>query len=472
MSQLKTSTSLPNESNWKLFFNIFPASVASQFVFMSVGVINALMAAKVSVAAMAAIGMIGSIFWSFNSLGVGLLSIILSKMSFAFGNGQASQVGQIHRQTYYVILLASLFIIACDLIIAFNLDLFHLSEEMINIAKPFMLLSCVNVPLFLFIVHLRNINACIAYTLPTLIISILGLILIVPLNMVFMYQELPIIGHNPAFSAFTHIIINIIYITVMLAIFKYKNNLYGQLKLFSPLVNSPKWKIIKDDFRLGIPAAFQYWLENSFYALVVLLIAHLGTAVVGAHEAGMSTYSFAYAIAISGSATITSIVSRRLGEKRRDLAQDIFKNVTLFLVAFNIVSGICLIVFRSYIADLFITDNQEAHDIAQNLFIFLAFANFFDGLYASFIGYLISFRDTRFAFLVAFIVSWCIAIPIASVFAFTTWLGVGNYGIYAYWTVFILIPLAASIICYLRTRLKWHSIPDRELFAILKKNIA
>ncbi|RIY37181.1 MATE family efflux transporter [Psittacicella gerlachiana] len=470
MSQTLKSTP-KNESNWKIFFNIFPASVASQLVFMSVGVINALMAAKVSVAAMAAIGMIGSIYWSFNSLGLGLLSVVLSKMSFAFGQGNYSQVGNIHRQTYYVILLASIFIIGCDLILAFNLDLFHLSPEMIAIAKPYMLLCCLNVPLFIFIVHLRNINACIAYTLPTLIVSILGLILIVPLNFIFMYQDLPFIGFNPAHSAFSHIIINLAYISVMLLIFKYKSNLYGKLKLFNPIIVRPNWSAIKDNFKIGTPVAFQYWLENSFYALVVLLIAHLGTSIVGAHEAAMSTYSVAYALAISGSASITSIVSRRLGEQRRDLAQNLFRNVIYFLIIFNIFSGMALILFRENIADLFISNDQVAHDIAQNLLIFLAFANFFDNIYACFLGYLISFRDSRFAFLVAFIVSWCLGIPLASLFALTDWLGVGNYGIYAYWTVFICIPLVASAVCFIRVQRKWHTISDQALYQRLEHNL-
>ncbi|RIY32479.1 hypothetical protein CKF54_04715 [Psittacicella hinzii] len=454
-------------SNWKLFRDIFPASLASQLVFMSIGVVNALMAAAVSLSAMAAIGMIGSVFWSFNSLAFGLLSIVLAKMSFAFGNKNYSQVGVIHRQTYYLIAIMSVIIIALDLIIAMNLHLFHMSNEVIEIAQPYMILSCINVPLTLFMMHLRNINACVGYTLPTFIVSILGLLAIVPLNVYFMKEELPFFGQTPANSAFTHIIINLLYIASLLVIFRFKRKIYFKLELFKVVFEAPNWKFIKETFKVGTPVALQFWLENSFFALVVLLVAHLGTSVLGAHEAAMSTYSVAYAIAISSSGTITSIVSRRLGEKRLDLAKKLFNNVILFLVFFNLVTGVLVIYFRELIAWEFVTDDNVALHITKNLLIFLAIANFFDAIYASFLGYLVSFRDSRFVFIVAIVVSWVLGIPIASIFALTPWF---NFGIYAYWTAFIFIPLIALTICYFRLKLKWYRMDENLLYQNLAKN--
>lgn len=467
----KSQTKTEGKSNLSLFLNIFPAGVASQAVFMSVSLVNTLMAAKVSTAAMAAIGLVGSIIWSFNSLGIGVMSTILSRMGYVLGEKKYQQVGEYHRQAYWVILFMSCLIIAIDLVFAFNLELFGISPEMLEIAIPFFFISLFNIPLFLLLIHLRNLNAAIAYTLPTLISSLFGLTLVIPLNFYFMYGELPILGHNPGYAAFSITITNFIYILIIFIMIKFKPKHYAHLQLFKPFFSKPNFTLLKDTLKIGLPISLQYWLENSFYALVAVIIAHLGTSVVAAHEASMTTYGMAYVFAMSGSITINSIVARRLGERNRQSANNFIKSMSSFIIAYNIIIGIFIYFFRLEIANIYITNDDTALHITQILLVILAISNIFDSIYAGLLGYLIPFRDSRYTFLVTIIVSWGIGLPIASIFAFTDWFfGYGNYGVYAYWVAFIFVSFTDSLLFILRIILKWNKVSDQELYAYLDKH--
>ncbi|RIY32341.1 hypothetical protein CJP74_04925 [Psittacicella melopsittaci] len=461
-SQLTEQTRI---SNFRLFINIFPALVASQLVFISAALINTLMAARVSTTAMAAIGLTGSILWLFNSLGIGILSVVLSRMGYVYGKEKYHLVGAIHRQAYYVIALASIAIAILDILIATNLDLIGLEPELIAIGRPYLLLSCFSIPLMLFITHLRNLNSCIAYTLPTLLLSLLSLCLIIPFNLIFMYGDLPLIGHNPGYSAFTHIFTYIIYISLMLLIIKYKKSVYGKLQLFNPLFAKPNKEQIKDILKVGIPVSIQYWLENSFYGIVALSLAHLGTSVTAAHQSGANSYSAVYIFAAGASASITSIASRRLGEQRRDLTKAILHHTLALIICINVCIGIAIIVFRHQIAGAYIQNDPVALNLSQHVLICLAIANVFDGIYACLLGYLIPYRDSRYTFLTTFTVSWLIYLPLASMFAFTDWFfGIGNFGLYAYWVAFILIPMTTATSLYCRVHFKWNRMDDATLY--------
>ncbi|MFC6276277.1 MATE family efflux transporter [Psittacicella hinzii] len=456
-------------TNLRLFFNIFPATFASQLVYMSVVIINTLMAAHVSTTAMAAIGLVGSILWTFNSLGLGLLSVILSRMGYAYGKKDYTQVGDIHRQTYYLIGIISIFIMLIDLIFLLNLGFLNLSQEMLTICRPYFIILIFNVPLNLYVFHLRNINSCVAFTLPTLLISIPGLLLVAPLNLIFMYGDLPFLGKNPGYSAFTITVINLIYIVGLTAFIKFRKSTYAKLNLFQPIFQKPDSVFIKDILKNGSPIAMQYWLENSFYSLVAVLVTPLGTSVLAAHEAAISCYGIVYSIAIAGSATLTSITARRLGENRRDLAQQIFRNISYFLIAVYVLIGIVTILHRDIVADIFIKDDRTAHDIAQNLIIFLGASNFFDGLYAALLGYIIPYRDSRYAFLTMLIVAWGLGMPLANTLAFTSWLSPAPMGIYGFWTTFVIVAFIICMSFLYRIIFKWHRISDEELKIHLNK---
>lgn len=470
---------IEQHTNMQLFFHIFPATFFSSFIFMAIGLVNAIMASKISIAAMASLALTGSIMWPLTALSSGFLSIISSKMAYAIGQNRPLNVGEIHRQSYYIIAGTSAVIIAVLLLVAHFVEVLHLDPEMVEIVRPYIYLSCINIPLINLITHLRNLNSCIAYTLPTLYTSILGILLVIPLNNIFMYGHLPLPGDpiyvfepttlNPATSAFSHTIIYTGYILLMVIVIKVKKSKYAAFSLFQPLFSKPNGPMLKDTFKVGLPVGIQYWLENSFYGIVAVLLGHLGTLVVAAHETGMIIYGMVYTTSIAVNQTLISISSRRLGERRRDLAYDALRSMVKLVLAINITVGLGIFFFRYEVASILLQGNLEALSIAVNVLALLAISNMFDSLYLTLFGYLVPYRDGKFSMYVIMIAAWCIYMPLACVLAFTDLFGFGKLGIYAFWFAFIAIGITCLTIFTFRIKLLWHRMSDRVLYRRLAK---
>lgn len=463
------------KSNFGLFLAIFPATLVSQIILMSVGVINAIMAAKISVTAMASLALAGSIIWPLNALGTGLLSVQLSKMGYALGRKKYQLVGAIHRQSYWLIAGVSGLIMLILGLFAFNLDLVHMDPEMQAIVKPYLLLSLINVPLFQLIVAFRNLNSAIAYTLPTLYTSIIGLVCIIPLNWLFMYGHA--FGGEPRaeLAALAQIVLTLLYLAVIIVLIVCNPAKYGKFKLFTPIFSRPDVPLIIDTCKIGLPIAIQSWLENSFYGIVAVLLAHLGTIVVAAHETGMITYGAVFTVSVSSAASLTSIASRRLGQHDRKSAQSVLYAILAANLVINILVGFVIVALRDDIAMRLTNGNAQAAVLASHVLIFLAFSNVFDGLYCTILGYLVPYRDSRFAVLIALFVTWFIFMPLACLLAFTdtfAFVGLSHLGIYAFWSVFILIGITCFSIFALRCWKRWHAMPEQQLWNHLSKMAA
>lgn len=216
-----------------------------------------------------------------------------------------------------------------------------------------------------------------------------------------MYGHLPgAEGPTPVLSAFSHLIIYSFYIIFLISFMVKDKKRYAKLKLFTPLLSKPDFKFLKDTFKIGLPISIQFWLEASFYGLVAVFLAKLGTSVVAAHETGMILYGMVYSVGFAASSTLNSVVSRRLGEHNRALAVSMLKNTLAFVVLCNLGIAVVLYFARPFITETLIPDDLVARDLAMKVLLFLGMSNIFDAVFTTLLAYLTPYRDTKFTMLV------------------------------------------------------------------------
>lgn len=471
-----------NPSNLRLFLGIFPATWATFMLYVGSNLINAFMASRISLEAMAAVALAGSFIWPLNSLGYGALSVLLSKISYAIGTNQPEQAGRLYKQGYYLCWLVTAIIWLILLLISFNLDFIGIEPDVEAIAQHYIWISMLIVPLNQLMVLARNLNSAIGQTTPTLYANILGIVLLIPLNWLFMYGNFPGLGgvDHPEFSALSQLIIALVTLSGYNLQFAFRTKIYQGLKLFTPVFVKPDGKVLWDTIKLGLPVSVQAYVENSFYALVIVFLAHLGTTTVAAHESGMVLYGITYQVGGTCSVAMTSIVARRLGQNRLDLEKSAFAGILATCAVLNLIQGILVVIFRDDLAGILTRSNPTAHAMAAKILLFLAVANFFDGLYTTLIGYLVAYRDSKFSMYVSLGLTWVVFFPIFTALAFweipthgAWWAfgvqSIGGYGVWAYWASFVTIGAACMFAFLARALYRWQRISPEELKEIMQK---
>ena len=142
------------------------------------------------------------------------------------------------------------------------------------------------------------------------------------------------------------------------------------LNLFSNF-QKPKFDQIKRTLNLGIPISLNLLAEFGFFAIIPILIAHLGANIVAAHAITINIDALAFMIPLGIAQALTILVSQRLGSLDARDARVIcitgFKLVFVFALTLSLLK----ILLRFKFAELFSNDEQ-VQLIAVNLFIFSA----------------------------------------------------------------------------------------------------
>jgi MATE family multidrug resistance protein len=208
-----------------------------------------------------------------------------------------------------------------------------------------------------------------------------------------------------------------------------------------------------------VPIALNIAAEICFFAIIPLMIAHLGSDVVGAHAIAINIDSLAFMVPLGMAQALTIKVAHAEGANNPKLARQIclvgFKLVFLL----SLVMAVLKITLRSDFASAFSSDvNVQA--IATNLFFFAAVLGCIDCLQMCASGALRGYKDVRLPLLIQVTAFWGIAFPIAYSLALTDYWG-EPLGVYGFWAGMIIGAFCAGI--GLMTR--WNIVSRKRIYA-------
>ena len=426
----------------------YPILIA-QLVQNLMGFADTVMAGRVSATDMAAVAIASSIWLPLILSVAGLIMALASIVSQFAGANKFDQVAKATQQTAWIALVIGLLFIALYFAIApFIFENVSLDLVLKQLMFDYLTYIIWGAPGFFLYLVLRNYSEGLSHTKPTMIISLIGLIVNVPANYIFIYGEFgaPALG-----GAGCGIATAIVYWVMFLCTLAY--TYFAKALSHAPLLTKfhpPSWSQIKGILAIGIPISLSLLFEVSLFSVVAIILAPFGAEIVASHQIALSFSGLVFMVPLSLSMAVTIRVGFAVGKNKHDEAKDICSYSVIFGVIIALLTATLSLVFRNQIAAIYTID-QQVIDLAVSLMFVAALFQFSDAIQVISAGALRGYKDTQAILYITFCSYWIVGLGIGLILGLTDWI-VPNMGAKGFWIGFIVGLTTAAV--FLAWRLK------------------
>ncbi|OZN49531.1 MATE family efflux transporter [Gallibacterium anatis] len=431
----------------------------------SMGLVDTIMAGRVSAKDMAAISVGASIWFPLLLFGQGLLLALPPTISYLNGSGKRNLIAHQVRQGFWIAFTISIPIFLIVYNARFIIDYMQMDEELAKITIGYLKVMAFGALPYLLMITFRCLNDGIAKTKPAMVIAFTCLLLNVPLNYIFIYGAFGI----PAFGAIgcgiATMILNWVAF-ILITIYCYNVPSQRDLKIFAHIIEKPNWKTLNKLIRLGFPIAVAICCEVLLFCIISLLISPFGAEIIASHQIALNTSSFIYMLPMSISMATTILVGQNLGKGKPAVAKQFTYCALFFGLTVTCFTASLTLLFRERIASIFVND-MEVIMMASSLLIFAALYQFSDTVQSIIGGALRGYKDTKSVLWISLFGYWVVGMPVGYILGMTDWI-VPHMTAKGFWIGFVFCLTTAAILLFLRLR-HIQKLPDEVLLAHLDK---
>ena len=405
--------------------------------------IDNVMVGQLGASSLAAILLANSLFWLPSTFGDGLCRGFVPIMAEA----QAQKIGQrggsllqnaFLINTFFGFLLFTLTILSSKLLSYLNQD-----PQVVSLAIPYLwMISASLIPSMVFRT-IEKYQHALLNPKPATYISFVGMGMNIVLNYCLIYGKcgLPLMGLTGAGLAtlISRVVMALLAIVWLLTSSHARPHLqYFHWSRFS-------LPIIKQLFRLGIPASFQISIEVIAATASVIIVGWIG---VEAQAINAIIINFSILIYVSG-ASIASAAAAKIGHywggNNIEMVKKMCRITFITSTGFLFIPALLLLLGKDFLPTLFTNDLSIQTGVSALIPVLLIFM-VFDIFHTSAVGVLRGMQDATIPMWVTMIANWVVSIPVGLFFAF----GMG-WGIFGLWS-------GAIIAFALSTFILWHRI--------------
>ena len=431
----------------------------------SMGLVDTIMAGRVSAADMAAISVGASIWFPLVLFGHGLLLALPPTISYLNGSGKRDRIAHQVRQGLWIVagccIPLGLLIYHSDIVIL-SMDM---DAKLADITIRYLRAMLFGLPAYLLMINFRCLSDGIAKTKPAMIITSFGLMLNIPLNYILIYGKFGM----PAFGAVgCGIATAIVNWAMCLMMILYSKRACNQrdLKVFEKIIERPNFATLTKLLKLGFPIAIALCCEVALFALTSLFLSPLGANVVASHQITLNTSSFIFMLPMSLGMAATILVGQYLGEKAPNKAKQVSYAALIVGLSLTLFTALLTILLREQIAMIFVK-NVDVIAMAGSLLILAALYQFSDTVQVISSGVLRGYKDTQAILFITLFCYWIIGMPLGYTLAMTDFI-VPHLGAQGFWIGFVAsLTTAASLLVYRMINLQKQT--DEILLAKLEK---
>jgi MATE family multidrug resistance protein len=434
-----TSFSIHAKSLLKLAYPILIAQLIQNLM----GFVDIVMAGRVSSIDMAAVAVANSIWLPLILTVYGLtmaLAVIISQLA---GAKDYLSISKQTYQTAWIALTLGILIIGLYYLLA---PMIYSRVELEDDLKPllfdYLRYIVWGAPGYCLYLVLRNFSEGLSYTKPTMVISIIGLIINIPANYIFIYGEFgaPALG-----GAGCGIATAIVYWTMFISmlIYTYKSKILRKVSLFDKFY-WPDLTEIKNILFLGIPIALSLLFEVSLFAVVAIILVPFGAEIIASHQIALNFSGLIFMVPLSLAMATTIKVGNAIGHNNHQKAKDYSLHAILLGLLLALFTAILTLLFRIPIVSIYTTE-LPVIKIAANIMLLATIYQFSDAVQVVSAGALRGYKDTKFILYITFVSYWLIGLTIGLVLGVTDWV-VPKMGPYGFWIGFIVGLTTAAIL--------------------------
>lgn len=404
------------------------------------------MAGQSSATDLAAIA-VGTSLWIPASLLLrGILMMLTPVTAHHRGANNFSEISSDLRQTLWIAMLCAAVLIGYLNLSETILVFMNVAPEVIPVAVGYLDALAFGLPGIAIFYTLNSFLEGMGNTRVSMVVSIVGLLVNIPINYVLIYGEAGFPTMGAVGSGWAT---SLVYWLMSLMMFVYiiKHNIYSSLLKCQEKL--PKMARMAELFRLGFPIGINIFVCGSIFAVISLFIGKLGASNIAAAQIALNFSSMTYMIPMSLSFGITIRVGHALGQGRESEARLRAMSGIVLSALIATLSVACLLLFPQQIIALYTTDPVIVKG-ASALLAYTAFYQISDAIQTSVNGALRGYKDTRIPMMLACFAYWGIALPLGYGFGMTDMFGTAM-GTVGFWVGIVTgLTLAA---CFMAARL-------------------
>lgn len=426
----------------KQLFRLMIPILVTQFAQAGLGLIDTIMAGQFSPTDLAAIAVGVGLWLPVMLLFSGIMIATTPLVAEANGARTPEKIATLARQSLWVAFILGW--IACLILqlAPLLLPLLGVPESLQPKAGLFLHAIGFGMPAVTMYAALRGYSEALGYPRPVTVISLLALVVLVPLNLIFMYGLGPLPELGSAGCGFATAILQwLMFIT--LALYISKSSAYQSTQIFT------RWEPIdrywmKRILMLGLPIGLAIFFEVSIFSTAAIVISPLGETLVAAHQIAMSVTSQLFMIPMSLAIALTIRIGTYYGEKNWAAMRRVqyLGLITATLLAFMTMSFMWL--FRPEIISIYTSDVDVAQ-VAMYLLLFAIAYQLMDAWQISAAGCLRGMQDTKGPMWITMLAYWVIAFPVGVYFS-----RFGSMGAAGVWVGLIVGLSVACVLLLIR----------------------
>ena len=412
----------------------------------ALGVVDAIMAGRVSALDLAAVSIGSGIWLPLFLLATGILIATTPLIGEAVGQNNHHHVPHITQQSLWTAGVIGLLGFVIVNLMPSVLGLMGVPENIQPKASQYLHGVSFGFPALAVYAVLRSYCEALGRPEPVTIISIAGLIADIPLNYIFIngLYGMPELG-GAGCGVATALVLWINVLLLALYTTFSKRHQFASTRFFYSFTRPNREQITKL-LKLGIPIGVAIFFEASLFSLASLVISPLGELAVASHQVALAVTSQLFMIPMSVAMALTIMVSNRFGEKNFTTLQQVQRTGLIWTVLIAVVCMLGVWLFRPQLAAAF-TDNVAVQAQAMHLLIFALAYQLFDGWQVNVAGILRGMQDTAVPMWLTLFCYWLVALPLGIYLVRFT-----DIGAQGFWMALVTGLFLASILLTLRLR--------------------
>ena len=384
--------------------------IVGQLSSVGMGVVDTVMAGRLSAADLGGVA-VGSALWS--SLAILMIGTLLAIPAYVSQYDGAGRTPMIRRFLWQALWMATgicllLFVGLRQL--GAIVDVVGVADEVRPLAVGYLQAVSWGAPGFAMFLLFRLTSEGLGVARPTMYFGLLGLLLNIPADYVFMYGRLGLPAMGAEGCGYATALVQWCQ-GLAVAAYVLFHRRYRKYKLFHEPTGVRPRRVLQI-LRTGLPIGITLFLEASLFVGAALMMARLGTTAVAGHQIAINFASLAFMVVLGLASALTVRVGNAVG--RREWSEARFRALTGIglTVAIQFVSLTVMFVGREAIASLYTNDAVVAA-LAAQLLIYCGIFQLPDGLQVAFAGTLRGYKDTTLPMFLTFVAYWLVGLPLS-----------------------------------------------------------
>ena len=381
----------------------------SQISYMGMGVTDTIVAGRASALDLSGLAIGNALSMPFYFLLGGCLFAVTPIVAQLFGAKKYEEIGQKVREILWVSIALGLigFILYRNL--SFFIPFFDIDENIAQISDGYLKAMSYGFIANMIFTCLRCYSEGMGLTLPVFWVAFIGLLLNIPLDIIFVYGYFgipPMGGVGCGIATSINIVIGVI--VLVLVILKKKE--YAPTKIFSKF-SPPNSETTKEALKLGLPIGFGVFVELSMFSGAALILGSLGSSVISGHTVAINIVSVLFILPLSFGLAAATRIGNLVGEVEFEKAK--YASHVAILICFSgaILNMAVILIFRESLVSIYSSD-VAIISIAINLLLFGAIFQIPDGMQMGALGSLRGYKDAFAPMLMIILTYWFIALPL------------------------------------------------------------